>query len=213
MRSNVLRFVGSVALCVTVFVVASGAAEAAGGPSGERIVGQSVLEPVFNDVTGAVAYIKTPINAPENANPVARAPFYVPVYPVSSFTSVGTLQCTDAVTALNQPENCPDHGPQIAAAVQASGNPVYASGVLGHDHLLAPPGSGGDFNIAWEPILVVFIDPAAAQHRVTTLAEVNALISSSATSHGPAAVLVPLPQATFHCEVVPAVVYAHGTPV
>lgn len=60
---------------------------------------------------------------------------------------------------------------------------------------------------------MVFIDPTAAQHRVTTLAEINALLSPTATVHGPAAVLVPLPQATFHCEVVPAVVYANGTPV
>lgn len=213
MRSTILRFIPLVALCVLISVLFSPAVHAAGRPSGERIVGQSVLEPVFNDVTGAVAYIMTPVNARENANPVTRAPFYVPVYPVSSFASVGTLQCTDAVAALHQPENCPDHGPQIAAAVAASGNPVYASGVLGHDHLLAPPASGGDFNIAWEPILVVFIDPTAATHRVTTLAEINALISSSATGHGPAAVLIPLPQATFHCEVVPAVVYAQGTPV
>ncbi len=189
------------------------AAYAAGGPSGERIAGQSVLEPAFNDVTGAVTYVKTPLKAPEHANPVAWAPFYVPVYPVSSFASVGTLQCTDSVPALSQAENCPDHGPQIAAAIAASGNPVYASGVLGHDHLMAPPGSGGDFNIAWEPILVVFIDAAAAQHRVSTLAGINALTAPSATAHGPAAVLVPLPQLTFHCEVVPAVVYELGTPV
>ena len=148
-----------------------------------------------------------------DANPQAWAPFCVPVYPVSSFASVGTLQCTDAVPALKQVENCPDHGPAIAAAIGGSGNSVYASGVLGHDDLMAPPASGGDFNIAWEPILVVFIDPAAAQPRVTTLAEIVALLSPSATAHGPAAVLVPLPQATFRCRGRSGCRVAGGTPV
>lgn len=113
-------------------------------PEWREILGQSVMEPTFNNVTGTVTYVMTPINAPEQANSRAWAPFYVPVYPVSSFANVGTLQCTDAVPALNQVENCPDHGPAIAGAVEASGNPVYSSGVLGHDHLMAPPASGGD---------------------------------------------------------------------
>src|SRR5262249_52480962 len=81
------------------------------------------------------------------------------------------------------------------------------SGVLGHDHMMAPPGSGGDFNVAWEPILVLFTNAAAANTRLTTLAQVNAAVSSGN------AIEVPLPQLTFHCEVVPAIVYAHSTPV
>ncbi len=32
------------------------------------------------------------------------------------------------------------------------------------------PGSGGDFNIAWEPILVLFTTATAANTRLTTLA-------------------------------------------
>jgi len=35
---------------------------------------------------------------------------------------------------------------------QLKGHDVYSGGVMGHDHLMAGPASGGDFNIAWEPI-------------------------------------------------------------
>jgi hypothetical protein len=38
---------------------------------------------------------------------------------------------------------------------------LYAKGVLGHDHLMAGPARHGDFNVAWEPILVVFTNPTA----------------------------------------------------
>jgi hypothetical protein len=182
------------------------AAVAASTPSGERIHGQSTLEPVFEDTTGNVAFIMTPDHAPLNANPASWAPFYVPVYPVSAAASVGTLQCPHVPA-----DTCPDHGPPIAlgaaAAVPAVYGPANGSGVLGHDHLLAPPGSGGDFNIAWEPVLVLFTSAAAANTRLTTLAQINAAVSSHQ------AFLVPLPQLTFHCEVVPATVYALATPV
>ncbi len=42
--------------------------------------------------------------------------------------------------------------------------------ILGHDHLMTVPGSGGDFNIAWEPILVLFTTTTATNTRLTTLA-------------------------------------------
>src|SRR5579864_2191808 len=146
----------------------SRAAAAASTPSGERIHGQSVLEPVFDDTTGNVNYVMTPLNVsvPVNANPRSWAPFYVPVYPVGWFKSVVTLQCTHLPT-----DNCPDHGPPIAGAAASIVPAVYGVGVLGHDHLMAPPGSGGDFNIAWEPILVLFTPAAVANTRLTTLAQ------------------------------------------
>lgn len=181
-------------------------AAAAGVPSGERLHGQSTIEPVYNDITGSITYVMTPNNAPEKANPRAWAPIYIPVYPVTAAASVGTLQCAHVPT-----DNCPDHGPEIALAVAAAVPSVYGpadgSGVLGHDHLLSPPASGGDFNIAWEPILVLFTTPAAANAHLTTLAQVNAAVSSGQAFE------VPLPQLTFHCEVVPANVYASSTPV
>jgi hypothetical protein len=72
---------------------------------------------------------------------------------------------------------------------------------------MAPPGSGGDFNIAWEPILVLFTNTTAAQTRLTTLTQLNAVVNSGN------AIEVKLPQLTFHCEVVPANVYEKSTPV
>jgi hypothetical protein len=189
-----------------VGVIQSPTAAAAGVPSGERIHGQSTLEPVYDDTTGNTTFIKTPNNAPLNANPRAWAPFYVVVYPTSAAASVGTLQCAHVPA-----DNCPDHGPPIALGAAAANPTVYGppdgSGVLGHDHLLAPPGSGGDFNIAWEPVLVLFITSDAAKTHLTTLAQID-----FAVSHGQA-FEVKLPQLTFHCEVVPAIVYANSTPV
>ena len=66
---------------------------------------------------------------------------------------------------------------------------------------MAPPGSGGDFNVPWEPIPVLFTNAAFANTRLTTLAQVNAAVSSGQ------AIEVPVPSATFHCQVVPATVY------
>jgi hypothetical protein len=178
----------------------SRAAAAASMPSGERIHGQSVIEPVFDDTTGNVNFVMTPLKAPLNANPRSWAPFYVPVYPASASASVGTLQCTHLPV-----DNCPDHGPGIAAAAAQIVPGVYGSGVLGHDHLMAPPGSGGDFNIAWEPILVLFTNATAANTRLTTLAEITAAVNSGNAFE------VADPSHTFHCEVVPANIYANST--
>ena len=66
----------------------SRAAAAVSMPSGERILGQNVLEPVFDDTTGNVTFVMTPINAPLHANPASWDPFYVPLSPVGA--SVGT---------------------------------------------------------------------------------------------------------------------------
>ncbi len=151
-------------------------------------------------MTGNVTFVMTPINAPLNASPASWAPFYVPVYPASA--TVATLQCAHLPA-----DNCPDHGPLIAALAASIVPSVYGGGVLGHDHMLALPGSGGDFNIAWEPILVLFKNAAAANTRLTTLAQVNAAVSSGNAFE------VPLPPATFHCEVVPTNLYSRAIPV
>jgi hypothetical protein len=190
---------GAIAVSLAGFTH-SRAAAAASMSSGERIHGQNVLEPVFDDTTGNVNFVMTPLKAPLKANPKSWAPFYVPVYPLSA--SVGTLQCTHLPA-----DNCPDHGPPIAALAASLVPTVYGAGVLGHDHLMAVPGSGGDFNVAWEPILVLFTDATVANTRLTTLMQINAVVSSGKAFE------VPLPQLTFHCEVVPANVYAQSTPV
>jgi hypothetical protein len=191
------------------------------GPNGGQ-----VIEPVYNDITGEITYVSTPRGTPNpvNSNPKAAAPIYLPVYPISSTVPLNnTLNCQDTVGApLNTVENCPDHGPGVAAAVQAIAatftapfTDIYGGGVAGHDHLLAPPGTkkyGGDFNVAWVPTLVIFTNAAAANVHVTKLAQITADV----TNHD--AIAVPLdgnngtPNLTFHCSVVPASVYNNSTP-
>ena len=184
-------------------------------PSGERIVGGTashggtVLEPVYDDMTGQIRYVSTPRGAPDpvNSNPVASAPFYLPVYPAGSTVGV-TLNCQDVPA-----ENCPDHGPAVAGLAQALEPGVYGGGVIGHDHLMAGPGSHGDFNVAWVPTLVLFTNSAAANTHITTLAQLNAMIASGDVKTVPLDGTNGFPNLTFHCSVVSAAVYAHGVPL
>ncbi len=173
-------------------------------PSGERLLGQSVLEPVYDDEqAGAIGFVSTPLHAPLKANPRAWSPFYVPVYPVGS--TVGRVLCQHLLV-----DNCPDHGPGIAGAAAAIMPSVYGpsdgSGVIGHDHLMDFPG-GADFDIAWEPILVLFTSKAAANEHLLTDAQIEAAVARGD------AIEVPVPQETFHCERVSAAVWARGTPL
>ena len=181
-------------------------------PSGERIVGGTaahggtVIEPVYDDMTGQIRYVSTPRGTPDpvNSNSVAAAPFYLPVYPAGS--TVPTLNCQDVPA-----ENCPDHGPAVAGLAQALEPGVYGGGVIGHDHLMAGPGSHGDFNVAWVPTLVLFT-PGAAITQITTLTQLNGLIKSGAVFTVPLDGTNGFPNLTFHCSVVTAAVYAQGRP-
>lgn len=169
--------------------------------SGERLLGQSVVEPVYDaEHAGAIGFVSTPIRAPMHANPHAWAPFYLVVYPVSA--SVGSLLCQSTPE-----ENCPDHGPGIAALAQEQEPDVYGAGVLGHDHLMDYPG-GEEFNIAWVPIVVLFTNSEAAnsQHLLTDSQIEQAVANEDAIE-------IPLPALTFHCEAVSAAVWARATPL
>jgi hypothetical protein len=72
---------------------------------------------------------------------------------------------------------------------------------------MSGPGSGGDFNIAWVPTLILFTSTAAANQHLILDAQVDAALANGQ------AIEVPLPQLTFTCAVVPAAVYARGTPL
>jgi len=203
-------------VAVAAFATAVSALPAAAGgslPSGEVIVGKTVVEPVYDDMTGNIRYVSTPMGAPNpvKSNPRAAAPFYLPVYPKS--WSVGTLLCQDVPV-----ENCPDHGPAVATAsegISASifgAASVYAGGVQGHDHLMSGPGSGGDFTIAWVPTLVLFTPSAPINTHITTLAQLNTLLAAKDVIEVPLDGTNGTPNLTFHCSVVPAAVYNLGTP-
>jgi hypothetical protein len=209
---------------VSALTMGAAIAFASSAPSGERVVGGTgvnghggtVIEPVYDDMTGALRYVSTPRGTPDpvKSPPIAAAPFYLPVYPVgSSVPNTFTLNCLDVPA-----ENCPDHGPAVAGAAQAIMGSIlgaaspYAHGVIGHDHLMAGPGSHGDFNVAWVPTLVLFTNSAAANTHITLLSQINAMKDSGDV------ILVPLdgsngtPNLTFHCSVISAAVYANGTP-
>ena len=204
----------------SAFVAALWALPASAGPlpSGERINGGTngnggtVIEPVYDDMTGQIRYVSTPRGVPNpvKSNPIASAPFYLPVYPGNA--AVGTLNCQDQPT-----ENCPDHGPAVAAAAQAieqklfGDQSVYGGGVAGHDHLMAGPGSGGDFNVAWVPTLVLFTKSEYVTH-ITLLSQVTTLFNEGKVQIVPLDGTNGFPNLTFHCSVVSAAVYDHSQP-
>lgn len=210
--SRRLLLMAVVAMFVTGLSALS--AVASSTPSGERIVGGSganggtVIEPVYDDMTGETRYVSTPRGVPDpvKSNPRSYAPFYLPVYPVGS-TVNATLNCQDVPV-----ENCPDHGPAVAGAAKAIMPSVYSGGVIGHDHLMAGPGSHGDFNVAWVPTLVLFTNSAAANTHITSLDQLNAMLASGDVIEVPLDGTNGTPNLTFHCSVVTAAVYDHGTP-
>ena len=210
-RRLVFMVVAASARVTGLSVVPAGASSL---PSGERLVGGTpshggtVLEPVYDDMTGQIRYVSTPRGAPNpvNSNPVAAAPFYLPVYPAGSTVGV-TLNCQD-VPARGRGSS----RPAVAGLAQALEPGVYGGGVIGHDHLMAGPGSHGDFNVAWVPTLVLFTNSAAANTHITTLAQLNAMIASGDVKTVPLDGTNGFPNLTFHCSVVSAAAYARGVP-
>jgi hypothetical protein len=157
----------TMAAVFVLMAVATGPAATDPTPTGQHVMGQSVLEPVYNDESaGQIGFIMQPENAPQpvNANQHAWAPFYLVVYPMSSTVAeAGTTFLCQHLPV----DNCPTHGPGIANLAMAQEPTVYASGVAGHDHLMDFPG-GPDFNIAWEPTVLLFTPKGVADGTVNT---------------------------------------------
>jgi hypothetical protein len=179
--------------------------------SGHFVGGGGTIEPAYDLANGNLIYIQTPNGPPvhpaQHIDPATGlpknvAPIYLPMYPAGSGIDPASLNCAHVPA-----DNCPDHGPEVSGAAMLFGDPtVYGGGVVGHDHLLGIASTGGDFNVLWEPVLILFTNPAAATHHITTLAQLQ-----QAEAAGDA-VEFPLPQATFHCSVTSAAAYARGTP-
>jgi hypothetical protein len=219
------RFLALTALLgAVVLVIATTALSAGPTPSGQRMFGNTsfdptsgaftggggTIEPAYNDATGTLVYLSTPngppIHLPKKIDPttgmpVNVAPIYLPMYPAGSGIDPATLNCAHVPA-----DNCPDHGPLLAGVAQSIMPSVYGAGVLGHDHLVGIASTRGDFNVAWEPVLVLFTNAAAATTHITTLAQINADVASGD------AIEVPLPPATFHCSSVSASAYWRATP-
>jgi hypothetical protein len=211
--------IGAVALVIATAAVSAGAM-----PSGQRMFGHTsfdstagvfvggggTIEPAYDATTGTLVYLSTPNGAhvhlvkkidPSTGMPINVAPIYLPVYPAGSGIDPATLNCAHVPA-----DNCPDHGPLIAGAAMSIEPSVYGGGVVGHDHLVGIASTGGDFNILWEPVLVLFTNADAAKTHITTLAQIQAAEAAGNAFE------VPLPQATFHCSSVSAAAYWRATP-
>ena len=184
--------------------------------SGQREYANQSVEPAYDDVTGQLIFLKTPIHAPfpSQSNPRAWAPMYLPMYPVG--TTISPLNCT--------PQNC-DHvnvlPPDLVAAFGLQS--VYPTGtittkygtftgglVAGHDHLVGTPTSHGDFNVSWHVFLVLFTPKAVADgainHELLTDASIDAAMANGD--------LVPTEIDTgivFQCTIAPESVYLKGS--
>jgi hypothetical protein len=158
--------------------------------SGQRAFGQVTIEPAVDDATGNEIFLLTPnhVPLPSNAAPRAHAPLYLVLYPAASTIDADTLNC--------QPVNC-DH-------VQ-----TFVYPLKGHDHLVGVPHTG-DFNVAWDVVLVAFTEQAfadgAINNRILTLDQLNAaLAAGDAIEIGPVT--------SFNCSITSAATYLKGTPL
>jgi len=158
--------------------------------SGQRAFGQVVIEPAVDSATGSEIFLLTPDRGPfpSKAAQRAHAPMFLVLYPATSTIDANSLNC--------QPTNC-DH-------LQ-----TFAYPLKGHDHLVGVPPTG-DFNVAWDVILVTFTDQGfqdgAIDTRILTLDQLNAaLAAGDATTIGPVT--------TFNCSITSAVTYLKGIPL
>lgn len=158
--------------------------------SGERAFGQVVVEPAVDSATGNEIFLLTPNKAPlpSKAAQRAHAPLYLVLYPTASSIDANVLNC--------QPTNC-DHAQ------------TFAYSLKGHDHLVGVPHTG-DFNVAWDVILVAFTTQGfadgAINTRLLTLDELNAAIAvGDVETIGPVT--------SFNCSITSPVTYLKGTPL
>jgi hypothetical protein len=206
------------ALALALSVSFGVASVSASAPSGQRMIGNTsfssatghfiggggVVEPAYDDATGNLVYLLTPTKAQTHPNAHNVAPLYLPVYPVGTTGIAATsLNCEHTPV-----DNCPDHGPAVAGVVETNWPSVYGAGVLGHDHLVGIASTGGDFNVIWEPTLVVFTSVAAASAvgHITLLSQITAAVAAGQAFE------VPISALDFSCASVSAAVYASGTP-
>jgi len=202
MNSHLKRLALSTAFAIAAFAAIPQAG--AQVPSGEVSFGQSVVEPTYNGMDGSFSFLLTPDHRHLNPN-APRAEIYLIMYPTDVKDTIGTVICA------HQPlDNCPDHGPLLAGLAEAM-SPVYANGVWGHDHIAdmptAPGLGGGEFEVSWLPIMVLFNSLETASTHFTTTDQVEEAEALGLITE------VPLPPASFLGSPVSAAVYAKGIPV
>jgi hypothetical protein len=110
------------------------------------------------------------------------------LYPTASIIDPNTLNC--------QPVNC-DHAQ------------TFAYPLKGHDHLVGMPHTG-DFNVAWDVVIVAFTPQGfadgAINDRILTLEQLDAaLAAGDVTTIGPVT--------SFNCSITSPATYLKGTPL
>lgn len=196
-----------------VFWAASAQSQGSGPFSGQRIFGQSEVEPAVNNANGDTVFLITPLHPPfpSNSNPRASAPMYIPMYPADSTINPAILNC--------QPHNC-DHlnvlpfpapgYPNGETTCTQFGFSAGACGlVVGHDHLIGVQ-PVGDFNVAWHVILVVFTSQGFSDGAINTRLLTLHDIADAVTRGDAFEVSTPI---VFNCSIVPQAVYLRGTPL
>ena len=199
-RSLLALSVALVACIAASPVMASGSE-----PSGERNHGNISVESAYDYSTGQMVFLSTPVQLPipTHTNQRAVAPLYLVLYPAGS-----AVLASHNLNCMGVPGNCPDHDGAVAGAATAIMPNVYGTNpaaVPGHDHLVGLAQTGGDFNVAWEVILVLFTNSAAADTHVTTMSQLNWELST----HNAITVDAGF---NFHCSVTSAASYWNGNP-
>jgi hypothetical protein len=193
LRSS-FRTAAVLAAFATVLAGAVPAAASANWYSGMRAFGQVTVEPAIDASTGNQIFLLTPNNVPTPSNAAARshAPLYLTLYPDSSTVPANSLNC--------QPTNC---------------NHAQVPGIKGHDHLVGMASTHGDFNIAWDVVLVFFtaqgVADGAINHRILTLTELNAAVARHDAFTAP--LMTPSGQFSFNCSITSEATYVKGTPL
>jgi hypothetical protein len=206
LKSARLRLLVTLGVALSVGLVGT-SASADGFPSGETVHGQTAVEPAYNSSDGSLVYLLTPVKAPfpTHTNRHAVAPLLLVEYPPGTSFDV-PFNCEGV------PGNCPDHGGLVATVATENQPDVYGTdptALPGHDHLVAPPGTPGEFNVAREVIEVLFTPRAVADHAITHLTTRAAVDAAVVNGY---AVTVDLGFA-LHGSVVSAAAYDVGTPV
>jgi len=197
-----LRVLVVLAALAGMVLVATGPVSAGLLPTGERTFQTNRLEPAYDAANpGQLGYFMEPAGQ-MNASPTAWAPIYVVVYPTGS-TAATTFNCMHYGP---NDDNCPSHGDTIAGFAATHEPDVYGNGVAGHDHVLDFPG-GDDFNIAWEPVVVLFTSKDAANEHLLSDDRILQLQSEGEVK------VFPLAAKTFLCAIVPGRIYDMATPV
>lgn len=184
--------------------------------TGEVLLGNSSVEPAFDDITGnLVFYLETSKSPmPVKANAHAIAPLYAIVYPVNSSVPADGLNCQrtncDHLNVL--PFQDPDYGMLAGSdpACQAFNAGQPCSPVKGHDHLIGIAATGGDFNVAWQVVLVIFKSKAFGDGTINTPIRTLKQLQSLVDEDDVMMVNTPI---TFDCAVVSEHTYDNGAPM